>query len=45
MQSLETDEIGREVLAIVKRVCRRPVDVFPQTTLAADLGLDSLQSL
>lgn len=45
MITLETDDIGREVLAIVKRVSRRPVEVFPQSALAADLGLDSLQSL
>jgi acyl carrier protein len=45
MMTLERDDIGREVLAIVKRVSRRSVEVFPQSALAADLGLDSLQSL
>ncbi len=45
MTPLELDEIGRDVAAVVKRLCRRPVDVVPHSTLTADLGFDSLQTL
>ena len=41
----DTDAVGRDVFDILRRVCRRPVDVASTSTLAADLGLDSLQTL
>jgi acyl carrier protein len=41
----DSDIIGRDVLAILRRVCRRPVDLAAHNTLAADLGFDSLQTL
>jgi acyl carrier protein len=40
-----TDTIGPDVLAILRRVCRKPVEVSAHSTLAADLGFDSLQTL
>jgi acyl carrier protein len=45
MTPLDVDEIGRGVAAVTKRVCRRPVDVVAHSTLTADLGFDSLQTL
>jgi acyl carrier protein len=45
MTPLDVDEIGRDVLAVIRRVCRRPVDVRPQSALTTDLGFDSLQTL
>ena len=45
MTYLDADDIGRDVLSVVRRVSRRPVEVVPQTKLAADLGFDSLQTL
>lgn len=45
MTPLEADHIGRDVLAILRRVCRRPVDPAAHSKLAADLGFDSLQTL
>lgn len=45
MTPLEADDIGRDVLAVIRRVCRRPVTVVPHSKLAADLGFDSLQTL
>ena len=45
MTPLDTDTIGRDVLAILRRVCRRPVELASHSTLAADLGFDSLQTL
>jgi acyl carrier protein len=41
----ETDAVGRDVSEILRRVCRRPVEFASHSTLAADLGLDSLQTL
>jgi acyl carrier protein len=41
----DADTIGRDVLAIVRRVCRRPVELAANSALAADLGFDSLQTL
>jgi acyl carrier protein len=41
----DTDSIGRDVLAILRRICRRPVEVAAHSALAADLGFDSLQTL
>jgi acyl carrier protein len=41
----DADHIGRDVLTILRRVCRRPVDLAAHNTLAADLGFDSLQTL
>jgi acyl carrier protein len=41
----DADTIGRDVLAVLRRVCRRPVELAAQSTLAADLGFDSLQTL
>jgi len=37
--------IGRDVLTILGRICRRPVNLALHSTLAADLGFDSLQTL
>ena len=45
MTPVDVDEIGRGVAAVIKRICRRPVDVVPHSTLTADLGFDSLQTL
>ncbi|HEY3383977.1 MAG TPA: phosphopantetheine-binding protein [Vicinamibacterales bacterium] len=45
MTNPETDTIGHEVLTVLRRVCRRPVDLGAQSALAADLGFDSLQTL
>ncbi len=45
MTHLDVDDIGRDVLAVIRRVCRRPVEVVPHSTLTADLGFDSLQTL
>lgn len=45
MTRLDVDEIGRDVAAVIRRVCRRPVEVVPHSTLTADLGFDSLQTL
>ena len=45
MTHLDVDEIGRDVAAVIRRVCRRPVEVVPHSTLTADLGFDSLQTL
>jgi acyl carrier protein len=45
MTPLDADDIGRDVLAVVRRVCRRPVTVVPHSKLVADLGFDSLQTL
>jgi acyl carrier protein len=41
----DADTIGHDVIAILRRVCRRPVEPAPHSTLAADLGFDSLQTL
>jgi acyl carrier protein len=41
----ETDPIGQDVLAILRRVCRKPVELAAHSALAADLGFDSLQTL
>lgn len=41
----DADSIGRDVLAVFRRVCRRPVELAAHSTLAADLGFDSLQTL
>ena len=45
MTLLDTDHIGRDVLTILRRVCRRPVELAAHSALAADLGFDSLQTL
>ncbi len=45
MTPLDADTIGRDVVAILRRVCRRPVELAATSTLAADLGFDSLQTL
>ena len=45
MTHFDVDEIGRDVAAVIRRVCRRPVEVVPHSTLTADLGFDSLQTL
>jgi acyl carrier protein len=45
MTPSEADRIGRDVLAILGRVCRRPVSLAAHSTLSADLGFDSLQTL
>ena len=45
MTHLDVDEIGRDVAAVIRRVCRRPVEVVPHSALTADLGFDSLQTL
>lgn len=45
MTHLDADAIGRDVLSVTRRVCRRPVEVVPQSKLSADLGFDSLQTL
>jgi acyl carrier protein len=45
MTLLETDPIGRDVLTVLHRVCRRPVELAANSSLAADLGFDSLQTL
>jgi acyl carrier protein len=41
----DDDHIGRDVLTILRRVCRRPVELAAHSTLAADLGFDSLKTL
>ncbi|HEX7484702.1 MAG TPA: acyl carrier protein [Vicinamibacterales bacterium] len=41
----DADDIGRGVLAVLRRVCRRPVELETHSSLAADLGFDSLQTL
>ena len=41
----DADPIGRDVLAILRRVCRKPVELAAHSALAADLGFDSLQTL
>ncbi len=41
----DADSIGRDVFAILHRVCRQPVALAAQSTLSADLGFDSLQTL
>lgn len=41
----DADTVGQDVLTILRRVCRRPVELAPHSTLAADLGFDSLQTL
>ncbi len=41
----DADNVGRDVLTILRRVCRRPVELAAHSTLAADLGFDSLQTL
>jgi acyl carrier protein len=41
----DADHIGRDVLAILRRVCRRPVELASHSRLAADLEFDSLQTL
>jgi acyl carrier protein len=41
----DTDHIGQDVLAVLRRLCRRPVELAAHSTLAADLGFDSLQTL
>jgi len=41
----DADPIGQDVLAILRRVCRKPVDLAAHSALAADLGFDSLQTL
>jgi acyl carrier protein len=45
MTTPDADTIGRDVLAVLRRVCRRPVELASHSTLAADLGFDSLQTL
>ncbi len=45
MTPLEADQVGRDVLGVVRRLCRRPVDVVAHSKLQADLGFDSLQTL
>ena len=45
MTPLDADKIGHDVLAILRRVCRRPVEPTSHSALAADLGFDSLQTL
>jgi acyl carrier protein len=45
MTSPDADTIGPDVLAVLRRVCRRPVELAAGSTLAADLGFDSLQTL
>jgi acyl carrier protein len=45
MTPRDTDAVGRDVSEILRRVCRRPVEVASHSSLAADLGLDSLQTL
>ena len=45
MTSPDVDNIGLDVLAVLRRVCRRPVELAAHSTLAADLGFDSLQTL
>jgi acyl carrier protein len=42
---LDTDSVGRDVAAVLRRVCRRPVELAAHSALAADLGFDSLQTL
>jgi acyl carrier protein len=39
------DIIERDIIEILKRVSRRPVDPTPASELLADLGFDSLQVL
>lgn len=41
----DADTVGRDVLTVLRRVCRRPVEPAANSTLAADLGFDSLQTL
>jgi acyl carrier protein len=45
MASPDVDSVGRDVLTVLRGVCRRPVEPSVHTTLAADLGFDSLQTL
>jgi acyl carrier protein len=45
MTPLDVDEIGSGVLAVTRRVCRRPIEVVPHSALTTDLGFDSLQTL
>jgi acyl carrier protein len=42
---LTHDSFDTEILAIVKRLSRRPVEPTPDHELLADLGFDSLQVL
>ena len=45
MTSAEPDQIGQDVVAILRRLSRRPVEPAAHSALAADLGFDSLQTL
>jgi len=45
MTPLDVDTIGHDVIAVLRRVCRRPIEPAPHSALAADLGFDSLQTL
>jgi acyl carrier protein len=45
MTPSDADNVGRDVLTILRRVCRRPVELAAHSSLAADLGFDSLQTL
>ncbi len=39
------DRFERETIAILKRLCRRPIEPAPESELLADLCFDSLQVL
>ena len=42
---LTTDHFDRDVIEIVRRLSRRPVEPAPESELLADLGFDSLRVL
>ena len=43
--NFSADRYERDTIAILKRLCRRPVEPTPESELLADLGFDSLQVL
>ncbi len=40
--SIPGDVLDAEIIAVVKRISRRPIEPTPQSDLALDLGFDSL---